>query len=289
MTSDAPQMKDELPELDHPLLIAALHGWIDAGGAAAAALEAIVDECQASVIATFVSDEYIDYRARRPVLTLDEGVHATLAWQEIQVLAGSTPDGRDVVLLRGPEPDMKWNRFTTVMTELCQHLGVVRMVSLGAYPFTSPHTRPPRISVTAPTEEAIAGLPYLRSSLEVPAGAVSVLAEACSAAEIPAVGLWAQVPHYASAMPYPDAAIALVDALCGLTGVELPVDSLRTEAVAQRERIDALIADNAEHAAMVHRLEIAHDASDDTANPVSFEIPSGDQLAAEVERFLREQ
>lgn len=288
MTSDAAQTNGELPELDHPLLITALSGWIDAGGAAAAALDAIVNECTANVIATFVSDEYIDYRARRPVLRLREGVHAEMAWQEIQLLAGSTPDGRDVVLLRGPEPDMKWNRFSAVITELAQHLGVVRMVSLGAYPFTSPHTRPPRISVTAPTDAAIAGLPYLRSSLEVPAGVVSVVAEACSSAGIPAVGLWAQVPHYASAMPYPDAAIALVDALCDLTGVELAVDELRSDAVAQRQRIDALIADNPEHAAMVNRLEIAHDASDD-ATPVSFDIPSGDQLAAEVERFLRDQ
>ena len=288
MTSDAAQTSDSLPQLTDPLMVMALTGWIDAGGAAAAALEAIVAECNAEVIATFVSDEYIDYRARRPSLVLDEGVHASILWQDIQVLAGATPDGRDIVLLRGPEPDMKWRRFAQVITELAQALGVVRLVGLGAYPFTSPHTRPPRISVTAPTKAAIAALPYLRSSLEVPGGAAAVVAQSFADAGIPAVALWAQIPHYASAMPYPDGAVALVDALRDLTGVELAIEALRAEAVVQRQRLDALVAENAEHATMVRQMEVAHDAAGE-ATPTSFEIPTGDQLAAEVERFLRDQ
>lgn len=288
MTSEGAQTNGALPTLTDPLMVAAMSGWIDAGGAAAAALDAMVAECNATVVATFVGDEYIDYRARRPSLILDEGVHAKIVWQDIEVLTGATADGRDIVLLRGPEPDMKWRRFAEVITELASALGVVRLVGFGAYPFTSPHTRTPRISVTAPTQEAIAALPYLRSSLEVPGGAAAVVAQSFAEAGIPAVSLWAQIPHYASAMPYPDGAVALIDALCDLTGVELHVDQLRAEAAIQRQRLDALVAENPEHTEMVQRMEIAHDAAGGPM-PTSFEIPTGDQLAAEVERFLRDQ
>lgn len=288
MTSDDRPPLDEFTPLDQPLLVCALAGWIDAGGAAIAAVNALVTQCSATVAMAFDGDEYLDFRARRPTLTLVEGVHASMAWPELELLVGTTRDGRDIVILRGPEPDVQWRRFARSVTDVAQRLGVVRMVGLGAFPFTAPHTRAPRISVTAPTHAAIRALPYLRSSLEVPAGAAAVLADAMSAAGIPSLTLWAQIPHYAAAMPYPDGAAALLRALCDTTGIELDLTELQQEAQAQRTRIDTLIAENPEHAAMVHQMELAYDASTDS-QPTSFEIPTADQLAAEVERFLRDQ
>lgn len=281
------------PALTDPVLVIVLTGWIDAGGAARAALDAIADEAEATPIAEFDDDVYIDFRARRPVLELREGLNTVLQWERITLAAGSDSTGRDLLLLSGPEPDMAWHRFTRLVGELASELGVRQMAHLGAYPFTVPHTRPARLSVTSPSQDVLGRVPFLRSSIDVPAGAAAAIERELHERGIPTLGIWAQVPHYISSMSYPAASAALLDGLREATGVVIDAAALRSDVVAQGHRLDALVAGNDEHAKMLEQLEQLYDAGDDAHGPSvggpSIELLSGDELAAELEQFLRDQ
>ncbi len=279
----------QLPELTDPLLVVMLTGWIDAAGAAEAAFASLSAACNAEPLCNFDTDAFIDYRARRPTMELRDGVNTRLVWPQIVLSTGRTPEGRDIVLLGGPEPDSQWHRFCNAVTELAVSLGVVRMIGFGAYPFSAPHTRQPRLSCTAPSRESFAGMAFLTSSLDIPAGVMAALEQALHAADIPCLGMWVQVPHYVAAMPYPAASVALLDMLRQLTGVGVPTDELAAAALAQRQRIDELIQANPEHVAMLHQLELAHDEATSDVSSFGADLPSADQLAAEVERFLRDR
>ena len=279
---------EDLPRLDRPVLLVALGGWIDAGGAANSAMDAIRSACNVRPLATFDSDVFLDYRARRPVMELRDGVNTRLVWGEILLGVGEDPQGHPVLTLTGPEPDSQWRRFARTVSELALRLGVYQMVALGAYPFASPHTRPPRLAMSSPSAEVVARLPYLRSSVDVPAGMSAVLEHALTEAGVASVGLWAQVPHYLGVMAYPPSTLALLNGVREATGVSIPAPDLAGLAVAQRERIDQLVAGNAEHAAMVRELEEVYDTLGDEALPQpGAELPSADDLAAEIEQFLR--
>ena len=279
---------EDLPRLDRPVLLVALGGWIDAGGAANSAMDAIRSACNVRPLATFDSDVFLDYRARRPVMELRDGVNTRLVWGEILLGVGEDPQGHPVLTLTGPEPDSQWRRFARTVSEMALRLGVYQMVALGAYPFASPHTRPPRLAMSSPSAEVVARLPYLRSSVDVPAGMSAVLEHALTEAGVASVGLWAQVPHYLGVMAYPPATLALLNGVREATGVSIPAPDLAGLAVAQRERIDQLVAGNAEHAAMVRELEEVYDTLGDEALPQpGAELPSADDLAAEIEQFLR--
>jgi hypothetical protein len=290
--TDAYRLHGELPSLDSPVLVGTFTGWIDASGAAAAALASLDAVTEARPLATFDPDLFIDYRARRPTMELREGVSTSLVWPEIALKAGRTPDGRDVLLLGGSEPDSNWHRFAEAVCGLALELGVGRAVFFGAYPFACPHTRPSRLACTSPDAGLVAALPYVRSSLDVPAGMTAVLEHALTARGVAALGLWAQVPHYLGAMAYPAASAALLDGLATVTGATAPTAVLRHEATLLSERVDGLIAANSEHRAMVAQLEAAYDAQPEAASTtdlVDGQLPSADELAAEVERFLRDQ
>lgn len=297
---------DSPPDLESPALVVMLTGWIDAGGAAAAAMDAIRTETDASPVATFDDDVYIDFRARRPIMELRDGLNTVLQWNHITVSVGRDQAGHDLILLWGPEPDMAWHRFGEAVGELATRFGVSRMVALGAYPFAAPHTRASRLSLSTPSQDLLMRLPYLRSSIDVPAGAAAVLEHEMHDRSIPAVGIWAQVPHYVATMAYPPAAVALLDGLRECADVVIDGSDLRQEGIELRERLDTMIAGNDEHLRMVAQLEEIHDASDDTV-PTDEQgggmeagrrpslgdggraMPSGDEIAAEFERFLREQ
>jgi hypothetical protein len=164
------------------------------------------------------------------------------------------------------------------------------MVALGAYPFATPHSRASRISVTSPSVDVVAALPFIKSTLDVPAGMTAVLEHALTEAGIASLGLWVQVPHYVSAMSYPAASVALLDGLRAVTGVDVPVGTLAHDADIQRSRIDQLVAGNDEHGAMVRQLESAYDLVGEHADTMgSTPLPTGDDIAAEFERFLRDQ
>ncbi len=281
------------PDLTDPVLVVMLTGWIDAGGAARAALEAIEQDAEASPLAEFDDDVYIDYRARRPTMELRDGLHSVLQWERITISTGGDRTGRDLVLLTGPEPDMAWHRFTRIVGQLAVDLGVRRMAHVGAYPFAVPHTRPARLSVSSPSQDVLARVPFLRSSIDVPAGVAASLEREMHDRGIPSLGIWAQVPHYIASMSYPAASVALLDGLREATGIVIDAASLRSEVLIQGRRLDAMIAGNAEHATMIEQLEQIYDAGDDDTEVVrggpSLEMLSGDELAAEVEEFLRDQ
>ncbi|MEM8621133.1 MAG: PAC2 family protein, partial [Actinomycetota bacterium] len=283
------------PMLHEPVLVVMLTGWIDAAGAAAAAAEAVSDACNAAPIARFDDDTFIDFRARRPTLELRDGLSTDLSWSTIELRSGRTPDGRDVLMLLGPEPDMAWNRFGKVIADIAVDVGVTTMVGLGAYPFAAPHTRPSRLSVSSPSTDVLASVTFARSSIDVPAGMAAVLEHALHARKVPALGIWAQVPHYVSTMAYPAASVALLEGLCEATGVSITSDELEQEVTGLRRRLDDTVAENSEHQSMLRQLEELYDASDDTGTATDgddapgLEMQSGDELAAEIQRFLRDQ
>jgi PAC2 family len=291
------RLHEPLPRLNEPVMVAMLTGWIDASGAAAAALAAVEADCGVRPLVTFDGDAFLDYRARRPTMELREGVNERLVWPEIELKVGADASGRDVVVLTGPEPDSAWRRFAEVVSDLAVELGVRRAVFLGAYPFAAPHTRPPRLSSSSPSAEIIATVPYLKNSVDVPAGMGAVLEHALVDKGVPALGIWAQVPHYLGTMTFPTASVALIDGLQEVGGLIIDTTSLRTEATIQRERINQLVSGNSEHQAMIEQLESLYDqvealgeAGELGASPMSDDpIPSVDELAAEFEQFLRDQ
>ena len=279
--------------LHEPVLIVMMTGWIDAAGAAAAAIEAVAKECETAPVARFDDDTFIDYRARRPTMELRDGVNTNLKWHHIERLAGRSPAGRDVLVLMGPEPDMNWRRFSEAVGDMAVELGVTHMIGFGAYPFAAPHTRTPRLSCSSPSTDVLANVSFARSSVDVPAGMAAALEHTMHARKIPALGIWAQVPHYVSAMSYPASSAALLDGLKEATGVDITGASLRNEVEIQRQRIDQMVEDNADHQLMVKQLESLHDAAvEDDADAASaaaeMRLKSGDEIAAEIQEFLRD-
>ncbi len=274
--------------LHDPVLVIALEGWVDAGLGAATALATLLGAARSESLATFDGEHYLDQRARRPVARIVDGVTTDLTWPHIEARAGSDGDGADVVYLAGPEPDFHWQEFVDDVVSLALGWGVRMVVGLGAFPAPAPHTRPARLAATAPafSAELLRHIGVVQGELEVPAGVMAALEIGFGEAAIPTISLWARVPHYVSAMPFPEASAALVDGLAALTGLSLDSSALRRAADSSRRQVDELIAGNPEHQAMVRKLEESIDASEGNALGVQ-EVPSGDEIAAELERFLR--
>jgi hypothetical protein len=282
------------PDLESPVLLVALDGWIDAGGAAARAVESIVTQRDTVHVATFDADTLLDFRARRPVLHLVDGVNTDLTWSTTELHATSSPNGTDVLLLTGVEPDHAWNAFADAVLGLGVELGCRMQVGLGAYPAAAPHTRPVQLSATASTDELATQVGLVRGTVDVPAGIEAVIEQRFADMGLPAVGVWAQVPHYAAGMQYPAASARLIEGLNLVAGADFSADDLTDEVAAMRTRIDELVEPNPQHAAMIRQLEQAYDESlealrsnDSPLRPG--DLPSGDELAEELQRFLREQ
>jgi len=275
------------PELDEPILIVTLEGWVDAGLGAAAALGSLLGSVPSELVANFDVDNLLDHRARRPVVRIVDGVNSALMWPEIQLRSGRSDSGQDLLFLVGPEPDHQWRAFSTAVAELAGVFGVSLVVGLGAFPAPVPHTRPSRLVSTATSTELAHRVGFLPGTIDVPAGTQAALERRFAELGIPAVGLWARVPHYAAAMPYPEASVVLLEGLEHLTGVGADTSELRSAARSTRVRLDELVANSDEHAALVQQLEAAVDA--ETDRPLGTALPSGDELAAELERFLREE
>lgn len=279
----------ERPALEDPVLVVCLDGWIDAGLAASTALAGLLASVQSQVIATFDTDVLLDHRARRPIMRIEDGLNTGLTWPEIQLWAGADRDGRDLLVLAGPEPDHQWHAFSDAVVELAEDLDVQLAVGLGAFPAPVPHTRPCRLAATATTRDLAERVGFVAGALEVPAGVQAAIERRFFDADIPAVGLWARVPHYVAAAPYPAASAALLDGLSTLTGLSLDTTDLHAAAADARSRIDELVANNPEHGHLVTQLEHAIDAETHLGGPDGTTLPSGDELAAEFERFLRDE
>ena len=277
--------------LTDPVLVVALDGWVDAGLGADGAISSLLAAEATELVATFDGESLIDQRARRPVIHIVNGVNEGLTWPVIQMRAGADRAGRDLCYLVGPEPDFRWGPFTAAVVELARTLGVRLAVGLGAFPAPAPHTRPVRLAATAPAESAelIGRVGVMQGAIEVPSGVWGALEVAFGAAGIPAVGLWARVPHYVSGMAFPAASAALVDGLAQIAGLTVDASALHTAADASLRQVDDLIARSAEHTDMVRKLERSLDDVEGNPLDVEGQLPTGDELADELERYLREQ
>lgn len=276
------------PVLDAPVMVVAMEGWVDAGLGAAAAVAALTEHPPASDLVTFDGDHFLDMRARRPVVHIVDGVTSDMQWPKTQIRHGHDQAGSDVVFLVGPEPDYHWHEFVDAVVELALRYDVRMVVGLGAFPAPAPHTRPVRLAATAPQDSAelVGRVGVVQGELEVPAGVLSALELALGDASVPTVSLWARVPHYVSAMPFPLASAALVDGLAAISGLMLDSTRLRAAGDRARGQVDDLVADNPEHVSMVRKLEEAIDSSEGNALGLDA-VPSAEELAAELERFLR--
>lgn len=266
------------------LLVNGLDNWIDAGFTAATARSTLVGAVQLELVARFDADRLVDHQARRPVLRIVDGLNTSLVWPVIELHEATWPDGQRFLYLAGAEPDHRWQQFSAAVVSLARSCEVDRVVALGGYPAPVPHTRPAKVVATATSRALADRVGYVPGTLDIPAGANAAIERACADAGLDAVSLWAQVPHYLANFPYPAAAIALLEALRSLTGRAPDLADLQRAAAESRHRIDELVATNPEHQQMVKQLESLYD--DQTSQ---LTIPSGEELAAEVERFLRSQ
>ncbi len=271
------RLEDER-RLAAPVLVAAFDGWVDAGQAGTLATAQLADG--ATVLAGFDADAIYDYRARRPSLDIVDGTLVELEWPALELRANRVAD-RDLLVLSGAEPDYRWRELAADVTELVHRLGVTSWVSLGAIPAAVAHTRSVPILGTASVQgllpDGVAQGPEGR--LRVPSAALSVLELAVARSGIPALGFYAQVPHYVSAA-YPGAAIELLTDLGRYLGVELPLGSLPSRALETRSLLDAATTGDERTRAHVERLEQMADEA---------RLPSGDELIADIERYLRDR
>ena len=268
----------ETGELIAPVMVAAFDGWVDAGSAATTALSILADDGVA--VATFDADRLFDYRARRPPLEIVDGRLTSLTWPEL-VLRRTRLDERDLLVLVGPEPDYQWRAFTSDIIDLAARLGVVQWISLGAIPAAVPHTRPVPIIGTEVSPGLLRGdvIAGPAGTLRVPSALVSALEIEIAAAGIPALGYFAQVPHYVSG-PYATAALALLRTLGRHFAAEIPAHDLSAEARELRARLDTAAGLDETTRGYVERLEVMYDEQ---------RLPSGDDLISDIERFLRDQ
>jgi hypothetical protein len=270
------ELKADLGDLVSPALVIGLDGWVNAAGAAATAGAYMAKGGE--VVVVFDADALIDYRARRPSLEIHDGVLARMNWPELVIRRVRT-DRRDLLVLTGPEPDYRWQALRDAILEVTVRLGIVESVSLGAIPAMVPHTRTTPILVTGRDRGALRGdLPLPARDMEVPASAVNLVEVYLPEIGRPSVGIWAQVPHYVTG-PYHAAALALVERATGHLGVHLPVDALVEQVRQERARLDEVVGSRPDARAYLEQLEAAEPA---------VSVPPGEDIAAEVERFLRE-
>ena len=282
-------MTDELrisarPTLQRPVLIAAFRGWNDGGQGASLAGAYLARQWEAEQFADIDPEEFFDFQATRPTVRLDEGLTRRLDWPENALYHAPIPGtDRDALLLLGVEPNLRWQRFAGLVVELAVDLGVELVVSLGALLADVPHTRPAPVTGSASEQALVEQLGLQLSRYEGPTGIVGVLHDAFRNAGVPSVSLWAAVPHYVSLAPSPKAALALCKRLGQLLDVRIETKELAEAAESYQQQVTEAVATDEETAAYVEELEQRADAITEES------IPSGDSLAAELTRFLRER
>ena len=275
-------------DLDRPVLVLGLEGWFDSGYGAAGATAALLAAVDTEAVARFDSDTFVDHRARRPMLRIVDGRLEGLTWPTITLRHGKDRQGRDLLVLAGPEPDMRWHDFADDVVGLALTLGVRLGIAVGAYPNPAPHTRPIRVIAAGTDDDIVRQVGMVHGTIDVPAGMQSVLELALAEAGVPTVGLWAQVPHYLSGTPFPPASAALLEVVGRVGGLDIDTAEIDTAAANSRRRVDALLENSDEHRELVAALEAQYDAAlgvEPLSDPGN--LPTGDEIAAELERFLR--
>jgi proteasome assembly chaperone (PAC2) family protein len=283
---DALAWEAEPPQLRSPILVCAFAGWNDAAGAATTALTTAAESLDADVVAQIDPEEFFDFQANRPTIRLTEGQTREIEWPG-NVLLTATAEGaeRDLVLLAGTEPNLRWRTFADGVAETAEGLGVEMVVTLGALIADVAHTLPVPITGLASDEEMVERLDLTRSNYEGPTGVVGVLHDACRRRGIPSASLWAAVPHYVAAVPNPKAALALLRRLEGLVGVAVEASGLEEESESYESQVSRAVSANPEIEELVERLEEEQNERLD----IGEDLPSGETLARDFERFLRQQ
>jgi predicted ATP-grasp superfamily ATP-dependent carboligase len=276
---------DHRPELARPVMVAAFRGWNDGAQAATLAAGYLAKTWEAERFAEIDPETFFDFQATRPHVSLEEGLTRRIDWPETGFYH-ARPNGldRDVVLLLGMEPNLRWRTFTELVVGLARDLRIELVITLGALLADVPHTRSAPVTGSATDSELVERLGLSASRYEGPTGIVGVLHDACRQREIPSASLWAAVPHYVSLTPSPRGALALCERLGALIGVQVEADELEEAARTYEEQVSEAVASDEETAAYVDELERRADQLEETSD-----LPSGDALAAELTRFLRER
>jgi proteasome assembly chaperone (PAC2) family protein len=273
------------PELRRPVLVAAFRGWNDGGQGATLGGGFLAKQWEAEPFAEIDPENFYDFQAVRPNVSLEDGLTRKLEWPSNTFLHAPIPGlDRDAVILLGVEPNLRWKTYTGFVLELVQELEVELVVTLGSLLADVPHTRPAPVSAAASDPSLVEELGVEPSRYEGPTGIVGILLDACRQEELPAVSLWAAVPHYVSLAPSPRAALALCRRLGELLGTDIDVAELEQAAEEYAEQVTEAVASDAETAAYVEELERRVDLME-----AAEELPSGESLAAELTRFLRER
>ncbi|HVD49904.1 MAG TPA: PAC2 family protein [Gaiellaceae bacterium] len=283
-------MTDELrihdrPELTRPVLVAAFRGWNDGAQAASLAAGYLAKTWNADQFAEIDPENFFDFQATRPHVSLEEGLTRRIDWPETGFYHARPPGlDRDVVLLLGIEPNLRWRTFTELVVGLASELRIELMITLGALLADVPHTRSAPVTGSATDSDLVERLGLSASRYEGPTGIVGVLHDACKDKGIPSASLWAAVPHYVSLTPSPRGALALCERLGALIGVDIDAEELEEAARSYEEQVSEAVASDEETATYVEELERRSDQLEDAGD-----LPSGDALAAELTRFLRER
>ncbi len=272
---------EDVPELRSPVLIAAFEGWNDAADAASSVIDHLMKVWNARVVAAIDPEEFYDFQVNRPIVgTNDEGMRR-ITWPSTQLAVASPPGAlRDVILLRGIEPNMRWRQFCAELLAASTELGAELVVTLGALLADTPHTRPIPVTGTATEPDLSDRLKLEQSNYEGPTGIVGVFQDACTQRDIPAVSFWAAVPHYVAQPPCPKATLALVGQLEDVLEISIPLDDLPEESRAWERGVDELAEEDEEIGDYVRALEETRDTAD---------LPeaSGEAIAREFERYLK--
>ena len=272
---------DSVGELSSPVLIAAFEGWNDAGEAASSAVGQLSSAWDAKVIGAIDPEDYYDFQVTRPVIEVADGKATELVWPTTRLALARPPDlARDVVLVHGIEPNMRWQGFTAELVTAFTELKVELVILLGALLADSPHTRPLQVTAATSGPEIAAQLHVESVDYKGPTGIVGVLQHACNAVGLASVSLWAAVPHYVAQPPSPKATLALLRSIEDIMDIAVPLADLPAEARAWERGVDELAEQDSDVAEYVRTLEEAKDATD---------LPeaSGDAIAREFERYLR--
>jgi proteasome assembly chaperone (PAC2) family protein len=292
------------PSLRRPTLVAAFSGWNDAADAASDGVRWLARTVGARVFATLDTEEYLDFQAARPTVELVDGVIREIQWPALAFSAGSVPGGRDLVLLLGVEPNLRWPMFCEDVINVARQTGCEMVVTLGALLGDVPHTRKIRCTGSATDETLATRLGMQRSRYEGPTGIVGVLHDSARRTGFASASIWVPVPHYVATAPNPKATHALLECLGALLDIGLELTELEIAASAWERSVDEVVAGDADAQSYVERLEHRYDESieaddekdDEDDAKVDEEdwldeddLPSGESLAEDFERYLREQ
>ncbi len=277
----------EPPSLRSPVLVASFSGWNDAANAASTALGAIADSLETELVATIDPEEFFDFQANRPTIEISDGLLQGFEWPDNPIVA-ATAEGaaRDLLLISGTEPSTRWRTFCSAVLDVAERCGVESVVTFGSLIADVAHSRPVPITGLATDDEMIEQLGFEDVSYDGPTGVLGVFHGACRERGMSAASLWAAVPHYAAAVPNPKAGLALLRRLEGMIGIAVEASELEEAAASFEKQVTQAVAANPEIKEMVERLE---EQQDEVAEFTQEDVPSGDAIAQDFQRFLRQQ